>query len=158
MTNFFPHGFSGSFLSRYQLWVTSVLVKFLGLFFAAVAQLPMQGCFCLQSQSSGFQGAWPSVTPLEQLHQAAGAALSSKCFILTVALFFRKVLEISGSLTDVMPLFRWEFYRWKQTCEVQPKRCLKLLSQEVNAKFSVYFLFCINYNTEVVSGSLRTAL
>lgn len=157
MTNFL-HGSSGSLLSSYQLWAASVLVNFLGPFFAAAAQLQIQRCFCLYSQSSGFQGAWPSVTPLEQLHQAAGAALTSKCFILTVALFFRKVLEISGSLTDVMPLLRWEFYRWKQTCEVQPKRCLKLLSLEVNAKFSVYFFLCTNYNTEEVSGSFRTAL
>lgn len=71
-------------------------------------------CSRLQSQSTGCQGAWQSVTPLEQLYEAVGAVLTSKDFIRTVSLFFRRILESSGGLIGVMHLFSWEFQRWNR--------------------------------------------
>lgn len=51
------------------------------LVFAVAAQLLTWGCFCLQYQSSAFQGAWQRATTLEQLSKAV---LASKYFILMV--------------------------------------------------------------------------
>lgn len=87
---------------RLFLFALGVSQEWFILVFATPQQLT-QGCFCLQSQSSGSQRAWQSETPLEQLSKAV---LTTKYFILMV---IQKDLGKFWCLIDMMPLFSWQF-------------------------------------------------